>query len=59
MNTYHVNLTVFHLSAKVCHREQSPIYKALIKNTQFNKQNRRKQIWARMKSKRCKIMFTD
>ena len=34
---------VFHLSSA-------------IKNTQFSKQNRRKQTWARMRSKRCKII---
>ena len=30
--------------------------KFVVKNTQFSKQNRRKQIWAKMKSKRCKII---
>ena len=41
-----VNLTIFFIY----------LQKYVIKNTQFSKQNRRKQIWARMKYKRCKII---
>ena len=41
-----VNLTIFFIY----------LQKFVIKNTQFSKQNRRKQIWARMKSKRYKVI---
>ena len=47
----YVNLTKFFIYLlTVC------LQKSVVENTQFCKQNRRKQIWAKIKSKRCKII---
>ena len=64
MNIYRVNLTKFFIyqSAWILMLQVFEFYlqkfekKFVVKNTQFSKQNRRKQIWAKMKSKRCKII---